>query len=78
MTLSNYEDTKNIKAFLVENITETHYKYADENPHCHSDAGQNKYLQQTLNSIDAFILSLLISHVGSCFKLLSMSWYRSI
>ena len=78
MSLSNVKYTKNIEDFLVENITETHYKYADENPHCHSDARQNKYLQQTLNSIDAFILSLLISYVGSCFKLLSMSWYRSI
>ena len=40
--------------------------------------GQMKYLKQTLSSINAFLLSLMMSYVGSQFKLLRMSWYRSM
>ena len=50
----------------------------DENPHLHSEARKIKYLQQTLNSINAFSMSLVMSNVGSRFKLLRMSWYRSM
>ena len=34
-----------------------------------------KYFQQTLNSINAFLLLLVMSYVGSRFKLLRISWY---
>ena len=36
---------KTLKIILVENIMETHYEYEDENPSCHSEAGQIKDLQ---------------------------------
>ena len=69
MTLSNVKDTKNIEDVLVENIMETHYSSENENPPHHSEAGQNKYLQQTLNSTNTFLLSLVMSYVGSRLKL---------
>ena len=68
MTLSNVKYTKNIDDFLAENIMENYYESDDENPRHHSEAVQPKYLQQTLNSINEFILSLLMSYVGSLFK----------
>ena len=49
-----------------------------ENPPCHSEYGQPKYLQQTLNSINAFLRSLMKSYGGSCHNLLRVSWYKSI
>ena len=49
MTFSNVRDTKNIEDFLVWNIMENHYESEDENPPHHSEAGQMKYLQKTLN-----------------------------
>ena len=57
---------------------ETRYDSKDENPHRHSDVGQMKYLQQTLNSMNAFLLLLVMSYVVSHFKLLRMPWYRSM
>ena len=38
---------------LVDDITEIHYKYEDENPRKYSEDGQMKFLNKTLNSIDA-------------------------
>ena len=55
---------------------ETHYESENENPPCHSESRLHKYLQQTLNSINEFLLSLVMSYVGYCFKLLRMSWYK--
>ena len=78
MTLSNVKYNKNIEDFLVENIMETHSESKDENPTHNSEARQIKDLQQTLKSITTFIMSLVMPYVGSCFKLLRMSWYRSI
>ena len=37
-----------------------------------------KYLKQTLNSIDELLMSLVMSYVGSKFKVLSISWYISM
>ena len=63
---------------LFENIMETHYESKDEKPHCYSESGKIKDLQQILNPINAFILSLLMSYAVSHFKLLNISWYRSM
>ena len=68
----------NIDDFLVENHVETHYDYDDENPPRHSKAGQPKYLQQTLISIIAFLLFLVMLYVGLGIKLLRLSWYKSM
>ena len=38
-----------------------------ENPLKHSEEGQYKYFQKTSNSTNAFILSLVMLYVGSCF-----------
>ena len=37
-----------------------------------------KDLKQTLNSIDEFLMSLVMSYVVSKFKILSISWYISM
>ena len=55
---------------------ETKVEPDDENPPHNSEYGKYKYLQQTLNSINAFLLSQVISYVVSNFKLLRMSWYK--
>ena len=47
-----------------------------ERPLKHSEEGQYKYDKKTINSIDAFLLLLLVSYVGYCFKLFKMSWYK--
>ena len=54
-----------------------YYESENEEPPHHSEFRQIKYLQQTLNSMNGFILSLLMSYVGSRFKLLRMHWCRS-
>ena len=72
------EIQKNIEDFLVWNIIENHYESEDENPPHHSETGKIKYLQKTLNSMNDFLLLILMSYVGSCFKLLRMHWYRSM
>ena len=64
LTLSNVKDTKNIEYFFVEHITEILYSYEDGNPLKYSEDGKMKDLQQTLNSINDFLLSLVISYVG--------------
>ena len=61
---------------MVENIIEIIYSPKDGNQPKYSEDVQIKYLQQTLNSTNAFILSLVMSCVGSQLKLLRMSWYR--
>ena len=78
MTLSNIEYTKTFDYFLVENIMETHCESKDKKPPCHSEAENFKYLQQTFNSINYSLLSLVISYVGSQFKLLRMSLYKNM
>ena len=57
---------------------ETHYEYDDKNPHRHSEVEEPKYLKQNLNSMNSFIFLLVISYVGSGFKLLWLSWYESM
>ena len=65
ITLSNVKDIKTIKEILVENITEVNYESDDENiPRC-IEAEQITDLQQTLNSIDVFLMLLVISNVVS-------------
>ena len=44
----------------------------------HSEDGQFKYLRHTLNWIIDFLLSLVMSFVGSRLKILRMSWYTII
>ena len=51
-------------------------KSDDENPPSHNEAGKPEGLQQTLNSINAFIMLLVISYVGKSFKLSWVSWYK--
>ena len=48
MNLSDVIGTKNIEAFLVENMMETHYESEVENPPCLAEYEKIKYLQQTL------------------------------
>ena len=63
---------------LVENIMETHYEYDDEKSPHHSMNGKSKDLQQKLKSINYFILALVMSYVGSCFKLIRIYWYKNM
>ena len=72
MKFSNVKDTKPFEDFLVENMMETHYESEDEKPPRHSQAGKIKDLQLTLNSINVFLLLLVISYLGSRLKLLRM------
>ena len=58
---------------LVDDITEIHYEYEDENPRKYSEDSQIKFLNKTLNSMNAFLLFLVISYVGSRFKLFRKS-----
>ena len=60
-TLSNVKDIKNIKYFLVEKNKEIIYSSEDENPPKYSEDGQIKYLKQTLNSINALLMLLVMS-----------------
>ena len=50
----------------------------NENPPHHSEDGQPKYLKQNLNSINAFIIALVMSYVVYSYNLLQMYWYKSI
>ena len=44
----------------------------------HSGDGKFKDLKLTLKSMNAFIISLVIYFMGSRFKILRMSWYKSM
>ena len=68
--------TKDIENALVEKITVIIYSSEDENSPKYSEDDQMKDFQQTLNSINDFLLLSLISYVGSQLKLLWMSCYR--
>ena len=59
----------------VLKFTEIIYSSEDENQPKYREDSQMKYFQQTLNSINAFLLLLVMSYVGSRFKLLRISWY---
>ena len=48
------------------------------NPRRYSEYGQMKYLTKTLNLLNAFLLQLVTSNVGSKFKILRMYWYSSM
>ena len=50
---------KNNSDVFVENQIETYYESGDEKPPYHNDDGQTKYLQQSLNSIYVFLMSLV-------------------
>ena len=63
---------------MVETIMKNNYESEDEKPPRHSEVGQIKDLQQTLNLTNAFLMLLVLSYVRSCFKLLRMSWYKII
>ena len=78
MKLSNVKRYQKYWVNWLKTITEISYSYEDEKPPNYSEDGQMKYLQRTLNLMNAFLLSLLMSYVGSRFKLLRMSWYRSM
>ena len=49
---------------MVENIREIHYEYEDEKPPCHREYKIKKYLQQTLNSLNDFLLLILMLYAG--------------
>ena len=76
--MSNVKDTNKIEIVLAEKIREIIYSSEDENPRKYNKNFQMKDLQQALNSVNASLLSLVMSYVGSVFKLLSMYWYRSM
>ena len=63
-TISYFKDTKNIDDFLIKNIIEIHYESENENTLRHRENGQDKYLQQILNSMNALLMFLVMSYVG--------------
>ena len=77
LILSNGKYNKKLRSF-VENITEIIYKPKYENPLLHSESGKIKYLQQKLNKMNALIILLVMSCVGSQLELLRISWYKNI
>ena len=66
------------KTLFVEKINEGDSESDDESPLRQSEYVQLKYLQHALNSINAFIMSLVITYMVSHIKLLYMSWYKNI
>ena len=76
--MSNVKDTNKIEIVLAEKIREIIYSSEDENPRKYNKNFQMKDLQQALNSVNASLLSLVMSYVGSVFKLLRMSWFISM
>ena len=64
--------------FLVEKITEINYESQDENPPHLSGYEEVKYLQQTMNSMNIFLMWLVRSYVVSQLKLLRIFWYISM
>ena len=78
ITFLHVKDNKNMENVMIENIIETNYEYKDEKPLRHSQYGKIKYLQQTLNSINNFLLLLMMSYVVSHIKLISMYWCESM
>ena len=54
------------------------YSYEDETPNKYSEDVKINHLKQTLNSIIAYLLLLVISYAESWFKLLRISWYRNM
>ena len=71
LILSNVKDTQKKDDFWLKNI-EINYSSEDKNPHCHNEDGNMKDLQQTLNPMNDFILSLVMSYLGSRIKVLIM------
>ena len=61
---------------FFENKAEYWYEYDEEKPRKYSEDGQMKDVKQTLDSMNAFLLLVVMSYLGSRFKLLRMSWYR--
>ena len=57
--IKNVKDTKDTEKNLAGNIMGTYYEPEDENTPRHSEAIQIKYLHQTLNSINAFLLLIV-------------------
>ena len=79
VSLSLYHETniKIIEFFLVDNKTEYFYESEVKVLQKTSVDIQLKYLKYILNSMNAFILSLVIYFLGSRFRILSMSWHKS-
>ena len=67
-----------INDFLVDNTNEDDSDSQNVCPFLQNKSGQEKYLQYTLNSINPFLLSLLMLSVGSRHKLLHISWYKNM
>ena len=63
MILSNVKYIKNIEIFLVENIIAIYYESEGKSPSKYIKDVQIKYLKQTLNSMNAFFLLLVMSSV---------------
>ena len=63
MILSYVIHNKTNDFFFVENQNKGDNESENENPNRHSEYGQTKHYQQTLSSIDSFLLSLVMSSV---------------
>ena len=78
LILSNETNTKKLEKVLVENKPEYFFKNILKKLPKHSEDVQFKYLKHSLNSINEFLLLLVMSFVGSQLKILRMSWYTSM
>ena len=75
LTLSNDKNINKLEGFRVHNTEEYMYEYDEVRPRKYSEDVQMKYLVQTLNLMNTFILLLVMSYMGSKLKILRISWY---
>ena len=78
LTLSNDKNIKKLEGFGINNTEEYMYQYDEVRPRKYSKDGQMKYLVQTLNFMNLFLLLLVMSYMGSGLKILLISWYSSM
>ena len=69
-------NTKTLDYLMFDNKWEPFYGYEVDVLTKPSVDGQKNDLNLTLNSMNIFLLSLVISCVGSRFKILRMYWYK--
>ena len=63
---------------LLENISEYHYESDEEKLPKYIEDGQMKDMKQKLNSMNEFLILLVMSYVVSGLKILRMSSYTSM
>ena len=78
LILSNVKSIKKIVNILVDDIKDNDYEYDEEKPRKYSEDEQMKYLVKTLNSMNDFLMLLVMSYVGKQLKILRMYWYSSM